>query len=175
MQYAKAFTDALQFMWGKGFLSPGGPEEVRQMLAGQDLTGKIVLDVGAGLGGIDVLLAREHGAAEVVGIDVEPQLIEAARALAERMMREGGSTPEERLLTGYRLATSRTPDSQTLLLLRDGFGSRLAGFQADPESATKLISHGASLPDPSLDRTELAAYTVTASILLNLDRVVTRD
>ncbi|MCB1378496.1 MAG: methyltransferase domain-containing protein [Alphaproteobacteria bacterium] len=82
MQYAKAFTDALQFMWGKGFLSPGGPEEVRQMLAGQDLTGKIVLDVGAGLGGIDVLLAREHGAAEVVGIDVEPQLIEAARALA---------------------------------------------------------------------------------------------
>ena len=105
----------------------------------------------------------------------EVTFVEAARALAERMMREGGSTPDERLLTGYRLATSRTPDSQTLLLLRDGFGSRLAGFQADPESATKLISHGASLPDPSLDRTELAAYTVTASILLNLDRVVTRD
>lgn len=82
MQYAKAFTDALQFMWGKGFLSPGGPEEVRRMLEGEDLRGKTVLDIGSGLGGVDVLLARAHGAAEVVGIDVEPQLIAEARALA---------------------------------------------------------------------------------------------
>jgi len=82
MQYPKAFTDALQFMWGEGFLSPGGPQEVREMLAGEDLRGKTVLDIGSGLGGVDVLLAREHGAAEVVGIDVEPQLIAEARALA---------------------------------------------------------------------------------------------
>lgn len=81
MQYAKAFSDALQFMWGKGFLSPGGPEEVREMLTAQDLRGKIVLDIGSGAGGIDVLLAAEHGAKEVVGIDVEPRLIEEAREL----------------------------------------------------------------------------------------------
>ncbi len=86
MQYPKAFSDALQFMWGKGFLSPGGPEEVREMLEGLDLRGSIVLDIGAGLGGIDILLAREHGAAEVVGLDVEPRLIEEARAL----VRKGG-------------------------------------------------------------------------------------
>jgi phosphoethanolamine N-methyltransferase len=81
MQYAKAFTDALQFMWGEGFLSPGGPEEVAEMVAGIDLAGKRVLDVGSGLGGVDILLATTHGAAEVVGIDIEPQLVEAARAL----------------------------------------------------------------------------------------------
>ena len=81
MQYAKEFTDALQFMWGEGFLSPGGPEEVAEMVAGIDLTGKRVLDIGSGLGGVDILLAREHGAAEVVGIDVEEQLVEAARTL----------------------------------------------------------------------------------------------
>ena len=81
MQYAKDFTDALQFMWGDGFLSPGGPEEVAEMVAGLDLTGKRVLDVGSGLGGVDILLAAKHGAAEVVGIDVEPQLVESARAL----------------------------------------------------------------------------------------------
>lgn len=86
MQYPKAFSDALQFMWGKGFLSPGGPEEVREMLAGVDLRGGIVLDIGSGLGGVDILLAREHGAAEVVGLDVEPRLIEEARAL----VREAG-------------------------------------------------------------------------------------
>jgi hypothetical protein len=105
----------------------------------------------------------------------EVTYIEAARALAERMMREGGAKPEERLATGYRLATARKPDAETLLLLRDGFGSRLAEFQADPASAKALIAHGASKPDPSLDPAELAAYTVSANVLLNLDRVVTRD
>lgn len=79
VQYAKAFTDALQFMWGKGFLSPGGPEEVAEMVRGIDLRGKLVLDIGSGLGGVDILLVREHGAKEVVGIDVEPQLIDEAR------------------------------------------------------------------------------------------------
>lgn len=81
MQYAKDFTDALQFMWGEGFLSPGGPEEVAEMVAGIDLGGKRVLDIGSGLGGVDLLLATTHGAAEVVGIDVEPQLVDSARAL----------------------------------------------------------------------------------------------
>jgi SAM-dependent methyltransferase len=82
MQYPKAFSDALQFVWGKGFLSPGGPEEVAEMLAGFDLRGKVVLDIGSGLGGIDILLARDHHAMEVVGIDVEPRLIEEARHAA---------------------------------------------------------------------------------------------
>jgi len=81
MQYAKDFTDALQFMWGEGFLSPGGPEEVAEMVAGIDLGGRRILDIGSGLGGVDILLAHAHGAREVVGIDVEPQLVEAARAL----------------------------------------------------------------------------------------------
>ena len=81
MQYAKDFTDALQFIWSEVFLSPGGPEEVAEMVAGIDLTGKRVLDVGSGLGGVDILLATRHGAAAAVGIDVEAQLVESARAL----------------------------------------------------------------------------------------------
>jgi ubiquinone/menaquinone biosynthesis C-methylase UbiE len=79
MQYEREFTDALQFMWGKGFLSPGGPEEVEQMLAGYSIAGRRVLDIGSGLGGVDVLLVTQHGAAEVVGIDVESQLVAASR------------------------------------------------------------------------------------------------
>jgi len=75
MQYERQFTEALQFMWGKGFLSPGGPEEVEEMLSGCTLAGRSVLDIGSGLGGVDLLLATAHGAAEVIGIDVEPQLI----------------------------------------------------------------------------------------------------
>jgi ubiquinone/menaquinone biosynthesis C-methylase UbiE len=81
MQYAKAFTDALQFMWGEGLLSPGGPQEVADMLAGRDISGRRVLDVGSGLGGVDLVLVESHGAGSVVGIDVEEQLIEAAASL----------------------------------------------------------------------------------------------
>jgi ubiquinone/menaquinone biosynthesis C-methylase UbiE len=82
VQYAKAFTDALQFMWGEGFLSPGGPEEVANMLSGRDIAGWQVLDVGSGLGGVDVVLVERHGAGSVIGVDVEAQLVDAARALA---------------------------------------------------------------------------------------------
>ena len=82
MQYAKAFTDALQFMWGEGFLSPGGPEEVAEMIGDQDISGWRVLDIGSGLGGVDILLAERHRAGEIIGIDVEGQLVDAATALA---------------------------------------------------------------------------------------------
>jgi ubiquinone/menaquinone biosynthesis C-methylase UbiE len=85
MQYSKAFTDALQFMWGDGFLSPGGPAELAEMLQGHDILGKRILDIGSGLGGVDALLVNEHGAGEVIGIDVEEQLIEVAR---ERISRQ---------------------------------------------------------------------------------------
>src|SRR4030095_11331641 len=78
--YTKAFTDALQFMWGEGFLSPGGLEEIDNMLEGHKLAGKCVLDIGSGVGGVDAHLVTRHGAAEVIGVDVEEQLIEASRA-----------------------------------------------------------------------------------------------
>jgi phosphoethanolamine N-methyltransferase len=82
--YSKEFVAALEFVWGEGFLSPGGPEEVRAILGKHDLRGARVLDIGCGLGGIDLLLVSEHGAGQVVGIDVNPDVIMLARALAER-------------------------------------------------------------------------------------------
>ncbi|MDP9137002.1 MAG: methyltransferase domain-containing protein [Pseudomonadota bacterium] len=91
MQYSKAFTDALQFVWGEGFLSPGGPAEVEALLQGEDIAGSRALDIGSGVGGVDALLVTRHGAGEVVGIDVEPWLVEdasrriAAMGLAHRV------------------------------------------------------------------------------------------
>ncbi|PAW63568.1 MAG: hypothetical protein B9S36_04490 [Verrucomicrobiia bacterium Tous-C2TDCM] len=119
--------------------------------------------------------SRTNTPLQALALMNEVTFVEASRALAERMMREGGKTPEERLTTGYRLATSRRPDAETLLFLRDGFGSRLAEFQSQLDAAKALISQGASKPDPALDPSELAAYTVSANILLNLDRVISRD
>ena len=105
----------------------------------------------------------------------EVTFVEAARALAERMIREGGEDPNSRITTGYRLATGRKPTAEALAMLQKGLDARLAEFKADPEAATALISHGQSKPDEAIADSELAAYTVTANILLNLDRVITRD
>lgn len=83
-EYDELFVAGLEWMWGEGFLSPGGPAEVAKILKGVDLTGKHVLDIGCGIGGIDVLLVKEHGAAHVTGIDVEASLIKRANDAALR-------------------------------------------------------------------------------------------
>ncbi len=70
----------LEAVWGEGYLSPGGPQEIALLLHGVDLTGREVLDVGCGVGGIDLLLAREYGAQRVVGIDVDEALVQQAHA-----------------------------------------------------------------------------------------------
>ncbi|MEM7010803.1 MAG: PSD1 and planctomycete cytochrome C domain-containing protein [Verrucomicrobiota bacterium] len=105
----------------------------------------------------------------------EVTFVEAARSLAERMILEGGDDPNARITAGFRLATARKPDTATLATLRKGLDARLAEFNASPEAAMSLISHGDSTAAEEIAPPELAAYTVTANILLNLDRVITRD
>jgi ubiquinone/menaquinone biosynthesis C-methylase UbiE len=79
--YPPRMIAMLEAVWGQGFLSPGGPAEVARVLEGHDLTGKSVLDIGCGAGGIDVALATTHGAGYVTGIDVEDSVLTHARAL----------------------------------------------------------------------------------------------
>ena len=83
IQYPDHFIERLHRIWGEGFLSPGGPEEVCEIVDGIDLSGKVVLDVGFGTGGPAIALVKEHRAARVIGIDVEPQLRERAIRNAE--------------------------------------------------------------------------------------------
>jgi phosphoethanolamine N-methyltransferase len=78
-EYDEAMQALLQIIWGDGFLSPGGAAEVARLLEGSDISGKSVLDIGCGLGAIDELLVAQHGAAAVVGIDVDPVLLAGMR------------------------------------------------------------------------------------------------
>lgn len=70
----------LEEIWGDGFLSPGGADEVARVLTGVDVAGRQVLDIGSGSGAGALLLVRDHGAARVTGIDVEDPVCTAARA-----------------------------------------------------------------------------------------------
>ena len=82
-EYGDTFVAGLEWMWGEGFLSPGGADEVARIVAGAPIMGARVLDVGCGLGAIDLLLVERFGAAHVTGIDVEAPLVAQAAARVE--------------------------------------------------------------------------------------------
>jgi len=73
----------LEALWGEGYLSPGGPDEVDRVVEGLPLKGKDILDIGCGSGGITLHLVASHGAASAIGFDVERPVVEAARRRAE--------------------------------------------------------------------------------------------
>ena len=83
-EYDDGMQALLQIIWGDGFLSPGGAEEVARLLEGSDISGCTLLDVGCGLGAIDEILIREYHAASVIGIDIDPALLTGMQARIER-------------------------------------------------------------------------------------------
>jgi ubiquinone/menaquinone biosynthesis C-methylase UbiE len=82
-EYDASMQVFLQLVWGDGFLSPGGAEEVARLLKGSDISGCHVLDIGCGLGAIDQLLVSRHGAGSVIGIDIDPVLLHQMDARIE--------------------------------------------------------------------------------------------
>ncbi len=82
--YTEADFIGQQIVWGEGYMSPGGAAEVATLVAGLDIEGRDVLDIGCGLGGPSVELVANHGAGRVTGIDTQAAQIACARALADR-------------------------------------------------------------------------------------------
>jgi hypothetical protein len=101
--------------------------------------------------------------------------VEAARFLAERMLREGGQTPREQLILGYRLATARRPTDRELGLLGEAHREMLSQYRKDSAAAKLLLATGEKPRDVSLDVSEHAAMTIMASLILNLDETITKE
>ncbi len=100
--------------------------------------------------------------------------VEAARALAQLMIAEGGSV-DDRITFAFRRATARKPSPAELTVLRAGLERYRAAYGSNKESALQLIWHGDSPLDPKVDPVELAAYLATASVILNLDETITQE
>ncbi len=103
------------------------------------------------------------------------QHFEAARSLAERMMTAGGPTPAERIALGYRLVLARKPTPDELSVVEQLLSAEIARYRALPVAAAQAIRNGESVPRADLPEVELAAYTLVANLLLNLDETVTRN
>ena len=79
-RYDERVTQTMQLVYGEGFFSPGGAQEVCRIVAHIDVSKGEVLDVGCGIGGPAVALVQNAGAARVGGIDVQQPMIDHARA-----------------------------------------------------------------------------------------------
>jgi hypothetical protein len=104
----------------------------------------------------------------------DPTYVEASRKLAERMMKEAGASPEEKIAFAFRLATARKPTEREVSVLRKIYDRQVEAFRKDEKAALKLLSVGESPRDEKLDVLELAAWATVASVVLNLDETVTK-
>ena len=103
------------------------------------------------------------------------QHVEAARNFAQRMLTEGGATDEERLKWGWQVVAARSPENEELAIVKSTLAQHRRRYASDTKAAKDLVSYGESKADESIPKTELAAYTLVANLLLNLDETVCKN
>ncbi|MCB1236547.1 MAG: DUF1553 domain-containing protein, partial [Verrucomicrobiae bacterium] len=103
-----------------------------------------------------------------------PQYVEAARVLAERLIREGGDTLRDRIVYGFRLCTSRMPDDSEISIFEQMHAEQLAHFGGKPELAAEFLKTGDRPAATDLPPVELAAMGALCQGLLNYDECYTK-
>ncbi len=104
----------------------------------------------------------------------DPVYLEAAQALARRIVRDGGASPESRARFGLRLCLSRPPQPAPVEQLLELYRTEREHYQKDAKAAQTLATEPLGPPPAGMDPGELAAWTVIANVLLNMDGVLTK-
>ena len=102
------------------------------------------------------------------------QHVEAARHFGHRILKEGGKTDDSRLSFAWRSATGRFPTAEESRVMERALAQFRQRYATDAAAATKLISFGESPAPKEVPAPELAAWTMLANLVMNLDEVVTR-
>ncbi len=104
----------------------------------------------------------------------DPAFVESARALAERVMREEPADLTRRLARAFRHTLGRVPQPDEIGILRRTYEQQLESFRSDTKAAESLLAVGESKAPEAIDKTELAAMTAVANVLLNLNETITK-
>ena len=105
----------------------------------------------------------------------DPAFVECAQSLARRIVREGGADTAARLRFALKLCTARPPADAQVQALAALYESELANYRADAAAAAKLATEPLGPLPADAGAAELAAWTVVANVLLNLDAVLTKS
>ena len=105
----------------------------------------------------------------------DTQFVEAARAFAERIIKHGGGSAEERVKYAIRAALGRPATSKEVELLAKLATTQLARFREDPKNAEVFLKIGDSPRDASIPAGDHAAWSVVASTILNLDEFLVKN
>ncbi|MDB6039622.1 MAG: Planctomycete cytochrome, partial [Verrucomicrobiales bacterium] len=104
----------------------------------------------------------------------DPVFVEAARALAQRVLSEAPTDPQKRLLLEFRHTLGRIPRPDEIALLQKTYDQQHANFEADPKGAEEFLKIGELKRPEQGDTVELAALASVANVLLNLDETITK-
>ena len=105
----------------------------------------------------------------------DPQYVECARGLAQRAVAEGGADPGARAARMLSLATGRQPADSEITELVTVFNDLKQTYAADPEAAAKLLAIGEAPATEGMEQADLAAWTMVANLVLNLDEVLSKN
>jgi hypothetical protein len=105
----------------------------------------------------------------------DPTYVESARALAARVLKQGKRSPAQRAGVAFQLATARPASKQDIADLVQLAREQSKYFQKLPDEAAELLKNGELSIDETLPTNELAAWTVVASAILNLDETISKE
>jgi hypothetical protein len=105
----------------------------------------------------------------------DPTYVEAARVLAGRVIREGGTAANDRLRLAFRLVLARAPTPEEAAVLTALYEKHARQYAANVEAAKKLLEVGQTRPPDGVPPAELAAWTSVTRAILNLHETITRD
>jgi hypothetical protein len=118
---------------------------------------------------------RTNSPLQALNLMNDVTFLEASRKLAERMIAEVGSSPEQRIQYGYRLIFARAPRTAQAAVLLKTLLEFERNYHEAGMTAQAYLDQGKSPVRPGADVAELASYTTIASLMLNLDEAITKE
>jgi hypothetical protein len=104
----------------------------------------------------------------------DPAFVEAAQVLARKVASNSSPEPESRATLAFRLCLTRKPASKEIERLVNLYNTELEHYKSDPKAATEMAFGAGAKPIVGFNIPELAAWTVVANVLLNLDETITK-
>lgn len=117
---------------------------------------------------------RSNNSLQALVLLNDPTFVEAARAFAERILREGGTTTEERIQFAFRTCLSREATAAEVSVLKDTLNSQLEHFRKHVGEADEFLNVGQSRVSSAFEKTNLAAWASVTRVVLNLHETITR-